>query len=382
MKPLLYMVIYSKVSTALLPTINVLSEGMASQHLQLAPLQTIDIWPIFSDHYSSCCVLVVDHGRTLDVSKIPLPFLFSRDGGPKSFPQSISSERKRYPPRLLHGVVSVKCLLVMMSLWPASDANPDLFLNLIDHRSNWGWLQDIFPQTYAIIAARNDDPASWLDHKFLENINLRHWPQIFVLHDYNSPMVQRCATKFKISFLCWYCRAKLEDFYGQMSLDVIESFCCAEQQNCGHMLAHMMDVSVIDHGAHFWHLEEPLASSDIHPNVNPFARTGGASMKVAIPGFLYGKNESIPVPRSTLYFPQFGKIAFTSLGMEPAGSFRHDFQPVEFTPHLKFITLDGVFDMKSSYGVYLAPFIPAVWFTFAVVALMSFICEVYIFGAM
>ena len=208
-----------------------------------------------------------------------------------------------------------------------------------------------------------------------------------VLPDYTTSSAggESTDTGFKLRFICWYCRSKAEQKYRYMPVDIFESSCSAGSSDCDNVLRRMVGKNVFDFGAHFWYCVSCNTFNGIRPSVtyDPLAR------HIEIPGevndavlhFLYGKNGTrLKYGRS--YFPSFGGTRRNSkFFKESFKEYKGKFVLVGETPAIKFVTMDGVIDVKSSYDVYLGPFTPQVWWVILASACVSFLAEVLLVQA-
>ena len=181
-------------------------------HLTLPFL--LDMWPLISDLYPSCCLHIANYGGNLHFN-IQTPFLLS--GG-------ALLHGRTYLSALLHALTSTKCLLTIISL-RVSGLNEHYIVDLLllDMKGTWGVLQKVRPQTYPIVTQYGDQ-TPWLDSKLLFRLKLYHWPEIFVLQP--KPTATEPHAHLNIKLFCWYCRYKKRRIepWG-MPLDVLNKFC-------------------------------------------------------------------------------------------------------------------------------------------------------------
>ena len=235
-----------------------------------------DIWTSFGAHHSSCCVHLINHGQELDIAAVTTPILVSR--GTPHWP---------VPTEFLHAVITVKCLLTILSL-SASGPHKDYFLDMVNPTGSWGALQKILPQTY-IIHASAEDHVSWLDSRLLSELDMYHWPQIFVLQRDSSSLEQIQGT-FRIKFYCWYCRGfNVQRDHWQIPLEIIEATCSTQGLNCSNVLKDI--VSVPDAGVQLWMWSAVGPGFQLAP-VDPLSRVQtNFKMEDAVAGFLHGINQ-------------------------------------------------------------------------------------------
>ena len=208
---------------------------MAVLQPQLTLPAMTNIWPIVAHSYSSCCIHIINNDKTLDVSSIQAPVIISQG--------KLTS--KACPPNLLQALISVKCLLSILSP-AASETSKVNLVDLFLHTRRWGILQAIRPQTYIIVAKNDDRSSFWLGPMLPMYLFLHHLPEIFVIHGY--PATGNHDVIFRIRFLCWYCGAKSENYLWKVPLGVFESSCSASQLNCSTALKSTVTMNLFDSG--------------------------------------------------------------------------------------------------------------------------------------
>ena len=126
---------------------------------------------------------------------------------------------------------------------------------------------DASAQTY-IIHAKAEDDVAWLDSDLLYQLDLYHWPEIFVLQHY--PVLAKTQGTYRIKFLCWYCRPfNSQRNQWQVPLEIIEARCSIDEMNCGNALKDI--VSVPDGGVQLW-MWNAVASGFHLTLVDPLSR--------------------------------------------------------------------------------------------------------------
>ena len=332
---------------------------------QLTSFRPHNISAIFGDHYSSCLWHVINNGNNLEVEAAKVPIILSRGTPARSIPSE-----------LLHALVSIKCLLTIVS-FSLSDANKKYFIDMVRPGGTFAIIETIRPQTYVIFASVAQ--ISWLDSELLSSLDLRHWPEIFTLRTY-SRMLETKGTNYKIRFLCWNCRRENNARIGswKMALDVVESTCSTDQQqhkHCGKALKDI--VAVFDEGAHFW-IWLPSHLGYVLRPLDPFSRDHQIESKIkdAVAAFLYGINDSFTTSaHPSLFHPYFRTEVSDAIKTRPG--LKQSVQYVGTTPAIKFITLDAVSDDQSSYQVYVTPFEAFVWYALVTSVCISCIVEIF-----
>ena len=142
-----------------------------------------DIWSTLGGQYSSCCVHIINHGKDWNMRAIETPILLSHCARPRPIPSEF-----------LHALRTVKCLLTILSL-SISERNKNYIIEMLDKDRAWGLLQRVSPQTYIIHASAEDDVA-WLDSDLLSQLELYHWPEIFVLQQH--PVAEKTLGTYRI----------------------------------------------------------------------------------------------------------------------------------------------------------------------------------------
>ena len=282
--------------------------------------------------------------------------------------------RKSYGWKLLQALTSARCLLTIMSLSAPKYDKRD-FSRLFSPDGKWGVMQEMYPQTYLIIAEENDD-ISWLDAKLIRSsgLYLKHLPGIFVLPHCFTIDRQEI---FKVRFYCWYCGWELRGYKKNPEpLRVIETNCSTgKSSGGGKCLEDLIASSIFDGAAHLWSPSSRIYQRpSIQPHSDSLSREFNAQADMAAAAFLYGRNESMKVLPPHHFFPTLD-ITVRKLYKNVKVTGRQTFQYVGTTPAIKFITISGVFDMKSLYDVYLAPFAPQVWLTFVWMTGLSCLLE-------
>ena len=243
-------------------------------------------------------------------------------------------------------------------------------------------MKEIHPQTYLVVPNGDSEDAYqdyWLNKKLLSQLDLRHWPEIFVLHGVATN--RRSNGSFTVKFYCWYCKQR-SDHYPQEELDIFQSSCSTSDDSgspCSSILKDMVSIHVEDFGGRFWKF--PRSEFWLEPNVNPFRRGAKARVEDAVGSFLYGSNRTIMSNSyDGTHFPKFELIGRHSVfpNKAPTWGAPPSFFYVDRTPAIKFITLEGVYDPDSSYDVYFAPLTPSVWIALGACTCFSFLAEVFL----
>ena len=206
---------------------------------------------------------------------------------------------------------------------------------MLDKRRGWGFLQKISPQSY-IIHATPDDHVAWLDPGLLSQLDLYHWPEIFVLQRY--PVLQKTRGTYRIKFFCWYCRAfKPKRNHWQMPLEIIEANCSVHEMKCGKALKDI--VSVPNSGIQLWTWGAVAPGFHLAP-VDSLSRAQvNFTLEHAVAGFLYGINESTTLWANLgRFFPYFYERLPESIGAD-SHSVTDNVHYVDTTPPVKFFTL-------------------------------------------
>ena len=319
---------------------------MLQPELHSDPL--VDIWPLLMTDYSSCALHIINDHQILDIAAIPIPLILSL---------YIPRRKPFYPLYLLQALTSVQCLLHIVSPVPA--ATTSYLVDQLDFDLRWQVFKAVYPQTY-IIVSMEDYPATFLNYDSYQDIDLRHWPEVFFILPANSVVGERRS--FKIKFLCWYCKASAQVSYWRMPLDIFVSSCSIYKSDCDKILKNTVEANLIDFGAHFWFCA--VCFVDAEPvdvvRYEPFGKSWTDPEKHlgSLPLFLYGENGTIR-KQAEYYFPEIRtrRTAFEAVALRSTCNV-HSFG---VTPAVKFFTLEDVSDVKLSSNVYFAPFTSAVW---------------------
>ena len=159
-------------------------------------------------------------------------------------------------------------------------------------------------------------------------------------------------------------------------MEIFESSCNASLSDCGNVLQNTIKRNLVDFGAHFWRCsayDTVCAGYSYDPFDRVLSKPGELKLIDTVLHFLYGRNRTEVNVKLKNYFPTVYSIRGKSSEYTRLQSSIHY---VWETPRLKFFTLDGVVDGKSSFDVYFAPFKPQVWYLLLASAGMSFMFQI------
>ena len=346
--------------------------AMTSFKPQVALATPVNIWPLILHDYSSCCVHIANSADNIDISTIGTPIILSR-----------SLSFQAHQRKLLEALISVSCLLSIIS-FSTRELNAPHFLDIIDTEGDeWGIWQEIYPQTYLLVvdkSVQNNWPEFGNDFVSSLDLHLQHWPEVFVLYNITTTTATHREPTFHVGFFCWYCRSAealltRHNFWG-LSMDIVELSCSASDDGsqCRRALKDTVATSVSDWGARLWHYPSLREDSALHPNVDPFGRGRSEHIGMAVAAFLYRINGSFRPPPLTRHLPWFDQVVPDLIPEREKPSILS----VGSTPPIKFVTLTGVFSTKSSYEGYLTPFTPHVWLVLVASAGLSLLVEVFV----
>ena len=335
--------------------------------LNLNPV--VDIWPLLAADYSSCALLIINDKEILDISAIPKPLIL-RDG--------INRHHSDNSSRLVMALISVQCLLHVLALVPGADESD------LEHKfsvtKHWKFYHAVYPHTNVILST--EDHSDFVV-RFLYKIrkNLFYWPEVFMI----QPNLSNTATgnditsrrSFSIKFFCWYCRSESKDEYSRvMPLDIFQASCGEGSiTDCRNVMKRTVEANLFDFGAQFWTCLKCAEMSGTTP-YNPFG-TGlrkPGNLYESVVNFLHRTNGTRL--EFGLYFPTFREARFDYVLKISNMGFKGSFYPAGQTSAVKFVTLEGVVDVKSSPNVYFAPFTPQVWCIILVSAWVTWYFEI------